>query len=163
VAGVKRRLTGHAIVALVCVSILALAVLWSWIDFHYGQHSGGTDIGSALVAVLSVLAVIVTLLVCLVAIGRRKARGLPAFRLTESETSFFDGLVPVAAAPVSRAPTDPLDPAYILGNPPPGAQATEFRGRRVVVLADGNVIGELLGGRAQRFPSLQAFRDFIGD
>jgi hypothetical protein len=50
----------------------------------------------------------------------------------------------------------------MLRNPPAGAQVVSERGRRVVVLADGSVIGELLGGRAQRFPSLAAFRDFVG-
>lgn len=57
---------------------------------------------------------------------------------------------------------DPLDPTYMLGNPPAGAQVMSERGRRVVVLADGSVIGELLTGRAQRFPSLAAYRDFVG-
>jgi hypothetical protein len=62
----------------------------------------------------------------------------------------------------AAGPHDPLDPDYLLRNPPAGSQLMNEHGRRVVVLADGGVIGQLLSGRAQRFASLKDFREFVG-
>jgi hypothetical protein len=87
----------------------------------------------------------------LLAMLGRKSRGLPAWgREVPPQTD--------------KPPTieDPGDPAYQLSNPPEGAEVARHHDRRVVVLADGSVIGELLGGRARRFASLNEFRDFVG-
>jgi hypothetical protein len=78
--------------------------------------------------------------------------------LAADESRQRDEAQPEAPTP----PHDPLDPTYLLRHPPDGAQAVNECGRRVVVLADGSVIGELLSGRAQRFASLNDFREFIG-
>jgi hypothetical protein len=160
VAGVKRPLTGHAIAGLASAGLLVCIVLWMWLDFHYGPR-GSTDIGSALGVMLLFMSTVLALLYCCIVLLRRRARGLPAFRLADSETPYFE--MAALRSPASPAESqDPLDPAYLLRNPPPGAQVTQHGGRRVVVLADGSVIGELLGGRAQRFPSLEDFRSFTG-
>jgi hypothetical protein len=96
-AGVDRQLTGHATTALVCVGVLAVVVLWMWVDFYYIRSRG--DIGGAVGVVFLLMIAFLTLL---------------------------------------------------------------YGGRRVVVLADGSVIGELMSGRAQRFASLEDFRAFVG-
>jgi hypothetical protein len=91
---------------------------------------------------------------------RRRARGLPPFWLAESETPFFQTAALRSPEP-SPGPQDPLDPAYLLKNPPHGAAVEHHSGRKVIVLADGSVIAELLGGRARRFASLAEFRSYI--
>jgi hypothetical protein len=149
-AGVERELTGFAKTAIVCAGLLLFAVAWAWIDFHY--VGGVWTIGPADFLIPLVVIIAVPLLVfSLLAMLGRRARGLPAWSRE---------VPPQTDSPPKIEDTS--DPAFQLWNPPEGAEVARHRDRRVVVLADGSVIGELLGGRARRFASLSEFRDFVG-
>ncbi len=66
---------------------------------------------------------------------------------------------PVVEAP--RTPADPNDPDYWLRNPPADARVECYKDRRVVTLADGRVVAELMTGRGRWFASFEEFSDFI--
>jgi hypothetical protein len=149
-AGVTRRLTRPAMTALACAAWLAQSPPWMWYYFHY-RAGVWTAPGPTLVIAATVIAT-AGLLFSGIALARRKSGGL----------SVFTTVVAAEAEPEQSATShDPSDPTYVLRNPPAGAQVVDDRGRRVVVLADGSVIGELLNGRAQRFASLNDFRAFV--
>jgi hypothetical protein len=79
---VKRQLTAHAKIALVCVGILTLILSWSLIDTGHRVADIGTDLAWMLV----MMAVVVVLLYCGWVMLGRKDKGLPAFTLTDSAT-----------------------------------------------------------------------------
>ncbi len=72
------------------------------------------------------------------------------------------------AAPVDRSlhtvVTNPQDKTMptSLTNLPQGSRIGAHRGRTAAVLADGSVLAQSAGG-AKSFPSLAAYRDFVGD
>lgn len=147
-AGVRRKFTRPATIALICVGILAFGFLFAWIDF---QTRGVWTIGAAdFILPLAVLIAAPILLFACISLLRRRANGLPVF--TEEDT---------LAATGGDVPTD--DPlSQLLRSPPAGATVIDHRGRRAVVLVDGSVIGEMMNGSARRFASIEAYREFVG-
>lgn len=150
-AGVNRQLSGYAITALACVGVW---VIWLLVSLFSSSGVWRITAGDIILLLAMVISIPV-LLFCCVMFLRRKAQGLSVFtveRPVEAEIQRVPSAVPI----------DPLDPNYLLKNPPADAQVTQHQCRRVVLLADGSAIGELLGGRARRFASLDDFRSFIG-
>lgn len=145
----KRELTRPAAIALACAVILAAGLLWMWLDFHLGSRVWTITPGPILVMLAMMIAALVLLFSC-ISLANRKLNGLPVFTAAK------------AFEPVSGSP-DPSDPAYLLTNPPEGARLMQHGGRRVVVLADGSVIGEMMNGSGRRFASLDEFRSFVGE
>jgi hypothetical protein len=145
------QLSGFSIAAIACGAVW---LVWLLVSLFSG---GGvwriTDFD--IILLFAMMISIPVLVVCCGVFLYRKSQGLPVFTV----------VVPVGPEIPSgppEPPLDPLDPNYLLRNPPAHAQVTQHGGRRVVVLTDGSVIGEMLGGHARRFTSLDEFRAFIG-
>jgi hypothetical protein len=123
-------------IVLFCLGCWALGGLFIWFIAEYQAYLWASAIGSLFILIVMMFEMP---FVASAAIEGRESEPEPA-----------------------TMPTDPLDPTEMLRHPPAGAQVASEHGRRVVVLADGSVIGELLSGRAQRFASLHEFREFVG-
>jgi hypothetical protein len=148
-ADVRRRLTRPAVIAVSCLAIWAFGLLFMWIDFHFFRGVWTIGPGDFILPLAMMIAAPTFLFAC-ISMLNRKANKLPVF--------LEDDLRESGPRPVAE--TDPL--GLLLWKPPEGAAVRSHRGRRVIVLADGSAIGEMMNGSARRFDSFDAYCEFVG-
>ncbi len=146
-AGVTRKLTKPAFIALFCIGVWAFGLLFMWIEFHFFRGVWTIGVVDFILPLALLIAAVGFVLSCF-GLAHRKSRGLPVFRED------------VPSVPKPARPDDPL--STLLWDPPAEARVQQHAGRRVVVLADGSAVGEMMNGSARRFSSLDEFRAFVG-